>query len=117
MTDLTKTITYYYIQNDSRFETENDRDNFIKYCEYMMFSNYEEPRPIRDEDYKEYFRSLYKAVEMRYEEDILEEHYGKEREEKENDEMKYYEDHYDYEFNINYDENIYLHYYFGLDIK
>ena len=117
MTDLTKTITYYYIQNDSRFETENDRDNFIKYCEYMMFSNYEEPRPIRDEDYKEYFRSLYKAVEMRYEEDILEEHYGKEKEEKENDEMKYYEDHYDYEFNINYDENIYLHYYFGLDIK
>ena len=56
MTDLTKTITYYYIQDDSRFETENDRDNFIKYCEYMMFSNYEEPRPIRDEDYKEYFR-------------------------------------------------------------
>ena len=54
---------------------------------------------------------------MKITRNILEEHYGKEREEKEKDEMKYYEDHHDYEFNINYDENIYLHYYFGLDTK
>jgi hypothetical protein len=113
MEDLTKTITYYYIQDDSRFETDNDRNNFIKYCEYMMFSNYEEPRPILDEDYKEYFRSLYKAVEMRYEEDVMEANYIKEQEEleeKENDEMKYYEIHYDYNYNVNYYEDLYLTY-------
>jgi hypothetical protein len=37
----------------------------------MMFSNYDEQLPISDEDYKDYFRGLYKVVEMRYEEDIL----------------------------------------------
>lgn len=113
MEDLTKTITYYYIQDDSRFETDNDRNNFIKYCEYMMFSNYDEPRPISDEDYKEYFRSLYKAVEMRYEEDVMEAHYIKQQEkleEKENDEMKYYETHYDYDYNVNYYEDLYFTY-------
>ena len=49
----------------------------------MMFSNYDEPHPISDEDCKDYFRGLYKAVEMRYEEDILESYYGKEIEERE----------------------------------
>jgi hypothetical protein len=121
MTDLTNTDTYYYINRENiKFDSDEERDNFIKYCEYMMFSNYKKPHPISDEDCKDYFRSLYKYIEMLYEEDILEQHYGKEREEKEqkeNDEMKYYEDHHDYEFNINYDENIYLHYYFGLSKK
>ena len=113
MEDLTKTITYYYVQDDSIFETENDRNNFIKYCEYMMFSNYEKPRPILDEDYKDYFRGLYKAVEMRYEEDVMESYYTKQQEEleeKENDEMKYYETHYDYHYNVSYYEDLYLTY-------
>ena len=34
-----------------------------------------------EEEYKEYFRSLYKAVEMRYEEDVMEANYIKEQEE------------------------------------
>ena len=119
MKDLTNTATYYYINRENiTFDSDEERDNFIKYCEYMMFSNYNDPQPISDEEYKDYFRSLYKYIEMVYEEDILEEHYGKqieEREQKENDEMKYYEDHHNYQYNVNYDENIYLHYYFGLD--
>ena len=43
---------------------------------------------------------------MLYEEDIMEAHY----EGKENDEMKYYEDHNDYHYNVNCDEDIYLTY-------
>jgi hypothetical protein len=116
MEDLTKTITYYYIKDDSIFETDKERDNFIKYCEYMMFSNYDEPHPIPEEDCKDYFRSLYKAIEMRYEEDILEAHYGKkieEEEKKENDEMKYYEDNDNYFDSLNYYEDLYSQYYFG----
>jgi hypothetical protein len=70
MEDLTKTITYYYVK-DSIFETNKDRNNFIRYCEYMMFSSYDDPLPISDEDYRDYFRGLYKAIEMRYEEDVL----------------------------------------------
>ena len=115
MDDLTKTITYYYIKDDSIFETDNDRNNFIKYCEYMIFSNYDEPHPISDEDCKDYFRGLYKAVEMRYEEDILESYYGKEieeREQKENDEMKYYIEDNDYHYNVNSDEDLYINFKF-----
>ena len=45
MEDLTKTITYYYIKDDSIFETVNDRNNFIniqifyvkKMCENNFF--------------------------------------------------------------------------------
>ena len=109
MEDLTKTITYYYVK-DSIFETDKERNNFIKYCEYMMFSNYDEPHPISDEDYKDYFRGLYKAVEMRYEQDAIEEYYA----EKEYEEMKYYEDedHHNYYYNVNCDEDLYLMYKF-----
>jgi hypothetical protein len=117
MEDLTKTITYYYIQDSSMFETDKDRDNFIKYCEYMMFSNYDEPHPIPEEECKDYFRGLYKAVEMMYEEDILEAHYGKEieeKEQKENDEMKYYEDYFNSD---DYCEDLYSQYYFRQKIN
>ena len=75
-----------------------------------MFSNYDEPHPISDEDYKDYFRGLYKAVEMRYEQDAIEEYYA----EKEYEEMKYYEDedHHNYYYNVNCDEDLYLMYKF-----
>lgn len=120
MQDLTKTITYYYVHDETIFETDKERDNFIKYCEYMIFSDYDEPRPIPEEDCKPYFKSLYKAVEMRYEDDILEEHYSKQIEEeaqKENDEMKYYEDNDDYFNSPSYYEDLYSQYYFGLSKK
>ena len=98
MEDLTKTVTYYYVK-DSIFETDKERDNFIRYCEYMMFSNYDKPHPISDEDYKDYFRGLYKAIEMRYEEDTLwyyneikcnfDDYYNNENYDNENDEDLY----------------------------
>jgi hypothetical protein len=113
MEDLTKTITYHYIQGNNIFETDEDRNNFIKYCEYMMFSNYDDPHPIPDDDCKYYFRGLYKAVEMMYEGDILESMYIKIEEEKEEkviNEMKYYEDYYNSE---DYYEDLYSQYYFG----
>ena len=111
MQDLTKTITYHYIKDDGIFETETDRDNFIKYCEYMMFSNYDEPHPIPDEDCRIYFRGLYKVVEMRYEEDILEGLYIKKKEEdqKENDDNKLYNDYFTSE---EYYKELYSQHYF-----
>ena len=30
MTDLTKTITYYYIKENTRFKTDKERNDFIK---------------------------------------------------------------------------------------
>ena len=104
MNDLTKTITYYYIQGNSIFETIKERDNFIRYSEYMMFSNFDEPHPIPDEDYKEYFRDLYKAVEMMYEEDIME---------YENEIKCNFDDYYDTEKYCEYcnEEDLYLIYY------
>ena len=79
----------------------------------MMFSNYKEPYPVPEEDVKDNFRYLYKYVEMIYEEDVMEAHYAN----KENDEMKYYEDedHNNYHYNVNFDEDIYLYYHFGLN--
>ena len=104
MEDLTKTITYYYVK-DSIFETDKERDNFIRYCEYMMFSNYDEPVPVSDEDYMDYFRDLYKVIEMRYEEDILE---------YENEIKCNFDDYYNCENYENYenDEDLYLKYEF-----
>jgi hypothetical protein len=73
MEELTKTITYHYIiQGNIKFVTIEERNNFIKYCEYMMFSNYDKPLPIHENDCKDYFRSLYKYIEMMYETDIME---------------------------------------------
>ena len=109
MTDLTKTITYYYIKENTRFKTDKERNDFIKYCEYMMFSNYEKPYPIPEEDVLDYFRGLYKAVEMMYEEDVLEQYY----QDKEDDEMKYYEDYFNSE---DYFEDLYSQYYFKSNI-
>jgi hypothetical protein len=54
------------------FSSPKDLCNFIKYCEYMMFSSFREPHPISEEECRDYFRSLYKYVEMVYEENILE---------------------------------------------
>ena len=102
MEDLTKTITYYYVK-DSIFETTKERNNFIKYCEYMMFSNYDEKPPISDEECKDYFRGLYKVVEMRYEEDILR---------YENETKCNFDDYYNNENDENDDEDLYLKYKF-----
>jgi hypothetical protein len=102
------TVSYYINKIGINFDSEKEKDDFIKYCDYMMFSNYEKPYPIPEEDVKDNFRYLYKYVEMIYEEDIMEEHYLQ----KENDEMKYYEDDYhnDYHYNVKCDEDLYLIY-------
>ena len=105
------TVSYYINKIGIDFNSDKEKDDFIKYCDYMLFSNYEEPYPVAEEDVKDNFRSLYKYIEMIYEEDAMEAHYTN----KENDEMKYYEDedHNDY----HYDEDIYLYYHFGLNIN
>jgi hypothetical protein len=102
------TVSYYINKIGINFDSEKEKDDFTKYCDYMMFSNYEKPYPIPEEDVKDNFRYLYKYVEMIYEEDIMEEHYLQ----KENDEMKYYEDDYhnDYHYNVKCDEDLYLIY-------
>jgi hypothetical protein len=100
------TVSYYVNKMDINFDSDKEKNDFIKYCDYMMFSNYQKPYPIPEEDVKDGFRYLYKYIEMLYEEDIMEAHY----EGKENDEMKYYEDHNDYHYNVNCDEDIYLKY-------
>jgi len=104
------TVGYYVNQIGLNFNSDKEKNDFIKYCDYMMFSNYEEPHPIPEDDVKDNFRYLYKYVEMVYEEDVLEEYYA----EKENDEMKYYEENDDYFDSLNYYEDLYSQYYFGL---
>jgi hypothetical protein len=106
------TVSYYINKIGINFDSDKEKNDFIKYCDYMMFSNYEKPYPIPEEDVKDDFRYLYKYVEMIYEEDVMEAHCIKELEEKENDEMKYYEDddHNDYHYNVKCDEDIYLMY-------
>ncbi len=107
------TVVYYLNKIDVNFNSDKERNDFIKYCEYMMFSDYKKPYPVAEEDLKDNFRSLYKYIEMLFEEDVMEAHYAKKKEkkeEKENDEMKYYEDHNDYQYNINCDEDLYLIY-------
>jgi hypothetical protein len=72
---LKKTDTYDILYNEMEevvFSSITDLCNFIKYCEYMMFSSYSAPHPIAEEECRDYFRSLYKYVEMVYEENILE---------------------------------------------
>jgi hypothetical protein len=102
------TVSYYINKIGINFDSEKEKDDFIKYCDYMMFSNYEKPYPIPEEDVKDNFRYLYKYIEMIYEEDIMEDHYFQ----KENDEMKYYEDddHNDYHYSVKCDEDLYLIY-------
>jgi hypothetical protein len=106
---LEKTTVGYYINKIGiNFDSDKETIDFIKYCDYMMFSNYQEPYPIPEEDVKDNFRSLYKYIEMIFEEDVMEAHYTA----KENDQMKYYEDddHNDYHYNVNCDEDLYLIY-------
>ena len=107
------TVSYYVNKIGITFNSDKEKNDFIKYCDYMMFSNYKEPSPVPEEDVKDNFRYLYKYVEMIYEEDVMEAHYAN----KENDEMKYYEDedHNNYHYNVNFDEDIYLYYHFGLN--
>jgi hypothetical protein len=102
------TVSYYVNEIGINFNSDKEKDDFIKYCDYMMFSNYEKPYPVAEEDVKDNFRYLYKYVEMIYEEDVMEAHYANE----ENEEMKYYEDedHNDYHYNVKSDEDLYLIY-------
>jgi hypothetical protein len=104
------TVGYYINQIGLNFNSDKEKNDFIKYCDYMMFSNYEKPYPVPEEDVKDNFRYLYKYIEMIYEGDVMEAHCTKQEEEKENDEMKYYETHYDYDYNVNYNEDLYLIY-------
>jgi hypothetical protein len=72
---LKKTDTYEILYDEMEevvFASPKDLCNFIKYCEYMMFASFREPHPIPEEECCDYFRSLYKYVEMVYEENILE---------------------------------------------
>uniref|UniRef100_A0A6C0JY69 Uncharacterized protein n=1 Tax=viral metagenome TaxID=1070528 RepID=A0A6C0JY69_9ZZZZ len=72
---LKKTDTYDILYNEMvevEFGSPKDLCNFVKYCEYMMFSSYSIPHPIPEEECCDYFRSLYKYIEMIYEENILE---------------------------------------------
>lgn len=65
-----------YIEYCPHFKSNKERDNFIEYCNYMIFSKPDEPHPIPDEDVLDYFRGLYKYVEMKMEEDLLFDHYN-----------------------------------------
>ncbi len=108
------TVGYYVNKIGLIFNSDKEKNDFIKYCDYMMFSNYSEPYPVPEEDVKDNFRYLYKYIEMVYEEDVLEAYYGKqleEKEQKENDEMKYYEDYFNSD---DYYEDLYSQYYFGI---
>jgi hypothetical protein len=62
-------------ENNINFDSINEYNNFIIYCDYMMFSNHTNNN-YPDIDYKYYFRQLYKFVENSYEQKILEEHYN-----------------------------------------
>jgi len=76
---LKDTDTYYILYNDEHdieFATIKDLCSFIKYCEYMMFSNYNDPHPVSNEDCRDYFRHLYKFVEMVYTDSVLSEQYA-----------------------------------------
>jgi hypothetical protein len=76
---LKDTDTYYILYNDApdaEFATKKDLCSFIQYCEYMMFSNYNEPHPISNDDCRDYFRHLYKYVEMMYTERVLAEQHA-----------------------------------------
>jgi len=101
------TVGYYVNKIGLNFISDKEKNDFIKYCDYMMFSNYSEPYPVPEEDVKDNFRYLYKYIEMVYEEDVLEAYYA----EKENDEMKYYEDYFNSD---DYREDLYSQYYFGI---
>ena len=101
---LKNTDTYEILYNNSaniEFECEKDLCNFIKYCEYMMFSNSDLSHPlsldgkpsldnpqtptllrrsgvltIPEEECREYFRRLYKYVDMIYADMMFEKKYN-----------------------------------------
>jgi len=76
---LKKTDTYDILYNNSaniEFECQKDLCNFIKYCEYMMFSNSDYPQPVPEEECREYFRRLYKYVDSIYTDIMLEKKYN-----------------------------------------
>ena len=67
--NLRRTSTYYFLNEgctDETFETKKDLCNFIKYCEYMMCCCSSDPRPIAEDDCRDYFRPLYKYIDMLY---------------------------------------------------
>jgi hypothetical protein len=98
------TVSYYINKMDVTFNSDKEKNDFIKYCDYMMFSNYEKPYPIPEEDVKDNFRHLYKYIEMLYEEDIME---------YENEINCNFDDYYNSEnYDEDYDEEIYLDYQF-----
>ena len=96
------TVEYYLNQMSINFNSNKERNDFIKYCDYMMFSNYEKPYPVPEEDIKDNFRYLYKYIEMLFEEDIMK---------YDNEITCDFEDYYNNEnYNEEYDEDIYLKY-------
>jgi len=72
MSDYKKTATYKIIKEQKMlFSDPNEMVNFVKFCEYMLFSSPGEEPPIPNEDVKEYFRDAYKYVESVYTENIM----------------------------------------------
>jgi hypothetical protein len=98
------TVEYYLNQMSINFNSDKEKNDFIKYCDYMMFSNYEKPYPVPEEDIKDNFRYLYKYIEMLFEEDIMKQHYY-------NEITCDFDDYYNNEnYNEECDEDIYLNY-------
>jgi hypothetical protein len=72
MEQYKKTTTYKIIKEQKMlFNDPNEMVNFVKFCEYMLFSEQTEELPIPNEDVKEYFRDAYKFVESVYTENIM----------------------------------------------
>jgi hypothetical protein len=66
-----------YVNDASIFKNEEEKNDFKLYCEYMMFSNLSEPYPIlKNKVLPDYFKPLYKYVDMQYVEDMLKQIYN-----------------------------------------
>ena len=68
ITQNKKIINYILNEYNYTIEDNNEREYFLIYCEYMLFSYEGEPYPLHNDKIKPYFKGLYKAVENKYNE-------------------------------------------------
>ena len=59
-----------YIVDCQLFRNEQEKNNFLLYCDHMMFASFDDPYPIDENDILPYFRNLYKYIEMLYYDDL-----------------------------------------------
>jgi hypothetical protein len=59
-----------YVADCQSFRNEQEKNNFLLYCDHMMFASFDDPYPIDENDILPYFRNLYKYVEMLYYDDL-----------------------------------------------